>query len=123
MVHKEEIMKAIGAHGQWKTRLLQAIETGKFDGTVETVRVDNHCAFGKWLYGPTLDAKDKLSSHYKEVRELHARFHEQAARVVSLALEGKKQEARQALAIDGEYSKVSSQLTTAMSAWLKSLAA
>lgn len=123
MVHKEEIMKAISAHGLWKSRLTQAIETGKTDATVETVRADNQCAFGKWLYGMTLDAKDKLSPHYKEVRALHAKFHEVASYVLELALSGKKQEAQRLLSLDGEYAKVSSQLTTAMSAWTKSLPA
>lgn len=123
MIHKEEILKAIGAHGQWKTRLTQAIETGKMDVSVETVRLDNQCAFGKWLYGPTLDAKDKLSPQYKEVRSLHAKFHEVASQVLELALAGKKHEAQQLMSLNGEYAKVSSQLTAAMMAWAKGLAA
>lgn len=123
MVHKEEITKAIGAHGMWKTRLTQAIETGKMDATVDTVRVDNQCAFGKWLYGATLDAKDKTSSHYEEVRGLHAKFHQAAAQVVELAVAGKKREAQQLMSLEGEYTKVSSKLTAAMSAWVKGLAA
>ncbi|MCP9473563.1 MAG: CZB domain-containing protein [Nitrospira sp.] len=123
MIQKEEITKAISAHGLWKTRLSQAIATGKTDVTVATVRMDHQCAFGKWLYGPTLDAKDKLSSHYKEVLRLHAQFHEKAAQVLELAMAGKKQEAQQLMALDGDYAKASSQLTAAMTAWLKSLAA
>lgn len=123
MVHKEEIIKAISAHGLWKTRLSQAISTGKTDVSVETVRTDNQCAFGKWLYGPTLDPKDKLSPWYQEVKKLHAHFHETAAHVLELALSGKKQEAQALLSIEGEYAKISSQLTTAMSSWAKSLTA
>lgn len=123
MVHKEEITKAIGAHGMWKTRLTQAIDTGKMDANVDTVRVDNQCAFGKWLYGATLDAKDKTSPYYEEVRGLHAKFHQAAAQVVELAVAGKKREAQQLMSLEGEYTKVSSKLTAAMSAWVKGLAA
>ena len=72
MLNKEEIDKAIGAHGMWKTRLKQAIETGKSEVSVETIRQDNQCNFGKWLYGSTLSAADKSSAQYKTVRELHA---------------------------------------------------
>jgi methyl-accepting chemotaxis protein len=123
MIHKDEITKAIGAHGMWKARLAQAIETGKIDITVEKVRMDNQCAFGQWLYGASLDAKDRRSPHYEEVRRLHAQFHQVVSQVVELALAGKKQEARQLMSLEGEYSTVSSRLTAAMSAWSKTLAA
>jgi len=115
MVHKEEINKAIGAHGMWKTRLMQAIETGKLDATVDTVRMDNQCAFGKWLYGASLDAKDKKLSQYEEIRSLHAKFHQVASQVVELALAGKKQQALQLMSLEGGYTEVSSKLTIAMS--------
>lgn len=123
MIHKEEITKAIGAHGMWKTRLTQAIETGKVEATVETVRMDNQCAFGKWLYGASLDMNDKKSPHYEEVRKLHAKFHQVAAQVIELASVGKKREALQLMGLEGEYTKASSTLTASMSAWLKSMAA
>ncbi|TKB60729.1 MAG: hypothetical protein E8D48_12255 [Nitrospira sp.] len=123
MVHKEEIMKAIGAHGMWKTRLTQAIETGKIDAAVDTVRMDNQCAFGKWLYGTSLDANDKKSPHYEECKNLHAKFHQAAAQVVELAVVGKKHEAQQLMSLEGEYTKVSSKLTAAMSTWVKGMAA
>lgn len=38
MIQKEEITKVISNHGLWKTRLSQAIATGKTDVTVATVR-------------------------------------------------------------------------------------
>lgn len=123
MVQKEEITKAIGAHGMWKTRLTQAIESGKMDTSVETVRMDNQCAFGKWLHGTSLDSKDKTSAHYEGVKSLHAKFHQTAAQVVELALAGKKREAQHLMSLEGEYAKVSSKLTASMSAWVKSLAA
>ncbi|THJ17636.1 MAG: hypothetical protein CAF42_004555 [Nitrospira sp. CG24B] len=123
MVHKENIMKAIGAHGMWKTRLTQAIETGKIGAAVDTVLTDNQCAFDKWLYGTSLDANDKKSSHYEECKTLHAKFHQAAAQVVELAVVGKKREAPQLMSLEGEYPKVSSTLTAAMPTWVKGMAA
>ena len=117
MASIEELDKAIGAHGMWKTRLKQAIATGQSEVSVATIQQDNQCAFGKWLYGTTLSSQDKTSSHYKNVRQLHAQFHETAARVASLALSGKKVEAEAMMAIGGEYAAVSGKLTQAMIEW------
>ena len=119
MANIEELDKAIGAHGMWKTRLKTAIETGKTEVPVETIRQDNQCVFGKWLYGTTLTSVDKASSHYKTVRELHAEFHKTAARVTELALGGKKAEAEAMMALGGEYAGISGKLTQAMMAWKK----
>lgn len=117
MANIEELDKAIGAHGMWKTRLKVVIDTGKSDVSVETIRQDNQCAFGKWLYGNTHTAVDKASSHYKKVKELHAQFHVTAARVAELALKGKKAEAEAMMASGGEYSAISANLTRAMMEW------
>ena len=38
--------------------------------SAETIRQDNQCNFGKWLYGTSLSATDKSSAHYRSVREL-----------------------------------------------------
>lgn len=119
MASIEELDKAIGAHGAWKTRLKTAIETGKIDVSIDTIKVDNQCAFGKWFYGSTLTPQDKNSALYKTVKELHAEFHLIAAKVAELALNGKKADAEKLIAIGGEYSKISSKLTQAMIEWKK----
>lgn len=121
MADKAEIDKAIGAHGQWKNRLRQAIDTGKIDVAVETIQVDNQCVFGKWLYGPTFTAMDKTSTHYKTVKELHATFHKTAAKVVALALAGNKADAEKMMSSGGDYSSISAKLTAAMMEWKDSL--
>ncbi|MDI6743656.1 MAG: CZB domain-containing protein, partial [Smithella sp.] len=113
MANIEELDKAIGAHGMWKTRLKMAIEAGKTDTPVETIRQDNQCVFGKWLYGNTLTSVEKASQHYKTVKELHAEFHKTAARVAELALSGKKAEAETMMALSGEYAAISGKLTQA----------
>jgi len=121
MAQVQEIEKAIGAHGMWKARLKAAIDTGKSEMPVETIRVDNQCEFGKWLYGATLSAQDKTSPHYSKVKELHAQFHKTAARVAALALSGKKAEAEKMIASGGEYAEASAKLTGAMMEWDKSV--
>ena len=121
MADKAELDKAIAAHGMWKTRLKDAIEKGKIDKPAEMIRVDNRCTFGKWLYSPALNSVDKTSEHYKTVKDLHAEFHKTAARVVELALEGKRHEAEKMIGLDGEYAGVSSKLTSAMVGWKRSL--
>ncbi len=121
MADKAEIDKAVAAHGMWKTRLKMAIETGTVEVPVETIKQDNQCAFGKWLYGASLTAGDKTSTHYKSVKELHAKFHKSAARVAELALAGKKSEAEALMALRGEFSDASADLTAAMIAWKKSV--
>lgn len=118
---KDEINAAIAAHSQWKVRLKGAIDTGKLDVPIGTIRVDDQCAFGKWLHGDTLPAEVKASPHYAKVRELHARFHQVAAAVAEAALAGRKAEAEASMGITGEYGRASADLTRAMMDWLASV--
>lgn len=122
MLDTGEIDKAIYAHGMWKIRLKTAIDTGAFDTPVDTIRVDNQCAFGKWLYGETLDAADRASIDYQAVRKLHAEFHQAAARVAELALAGRKPEAEKLMGPDAEFASVSMKLTMAMMDWKQHVA-
>lgn len=108
---------AIAAHARWKSNLRQAIETGRSDYTVERVRPDHVCEFGRWLLDRPV--AEKLTQHYRTVRDLHARFHMEAARVLELALAGKRDEANAAMAIGGPFSKISTKLTAAITAWKK----
>ena len=117
---KEEITKAIGAHGMWKARLKSAIDTGKTDASVADVGKDNVRAFGQWLYGSTVDATTKSSGEFKEVQKLHAEFHKVAAQVLQLALQGKKAEADKMMAQGSAFTDVSGRLTSAMMRWQKS---
>ena len=119
MASIDEINKAIGAHGMWKQRLRQAIDTGQSEFSVERVRPDNLCDFGKWLHA--LPAKDSSSAHWKSVQELHAKFHTEAARVLELAVKGQKQKAEAGLSPDSGFAKISLELTSAMMKWKGSL--
>lgn len=116
---KEDIKTAISAHGAWKARLKTAIDSGKIETPIATIRQDNQCIFGKWLYGSTITAEVRSSPNYKTARELHADFHKAAGEVAELATAGKKAEAEKMLALGGKYADASAKLTTAMMAWLK----
>ncbi len=116
---KEEIKKAVGDHGTWKKKLKDAIKTGKIDVQISTIKADDQCSFGKWLYGSTITEKEKSSNHYKEVCELHAAFHDKASKVAQHATSGRKEAAVKMLEVNGEFTTASAALTTSMMAWLK----
>lgn len=112
-----QINSAIAAHGTWKLRLADAIDKGTFEMTAEQVAIDNRCAFGTWLHGTDLSAADKTTDSYSTVLKLHAQFHREAAAVLRLALAGKKEDAKDALAPGSTYAHTSAELTRAMMAW------
>lgn len=113
------IIKAIAAHGMWKNHLHEAIITGKSHFKIEQVRGDSECEFGKWLQ--MLAHGEQQATHYQTVQALHTQFHQEAARVLQLALTGRKAEAEKAMALGGSFAKVSAQLTLAMTKWRDSL--
>src|SRR5262249_37042727 len=121
MIDVNLLDKAITAHASWKNRLRTAVSSGEFDTPVATVKADNQSEFGKWMCGASLTAADKQSETYRTVRDLHAKFHQDAAKVVELATSGQKQEADKAIGLGGFYAKSSSTLTEAMIRWRNNL--
>jgi methyl-accepting chemotaxis protein len=119
MATREELGKAIGAHGLWKVRLRDAIAAGASEMTPAQIEADDLCVFGKWLHG--LGEPDTQSEHYDTVHSLHKAFHKEAARVLRLALTGSRIEASQALEIGGAFAIASAALTRAMMNWRKSV--
>jgi hypothetical protein len=111
----DEIKKAIGAHGTWKLKLRTAISLGRSDAEPTQVQCDNLCDFGKWLYGPTIDEVTRAGMPYQVVKRLHAEFHECAAKVLKLALDGQK-DAAEALMVS-EYNERSDKLIRALTKW------
>ena len=116
----EQINKALLAHGAWKHRLNTAVTTGKSEFTVAQVETDDRCDFGQWFYG--LPADLRATQCANKVRELHAQFHREAARVLGLALRGDKEHALKALGPGEKYSTVSGQLTLNLQKWERELA-
>lgn len=118
---KKEIQSAIAMHSMWKARLDNCIETGEFDTPVHVVEMDNQCYLGKWLYGESIPSAIRQSEAYQTVKESHARFHQVAAKVVELALEGNKEEAYRLMSGNGEYTKATTDLVNKMMVWASNL--
>lgn len=48
---------------------------GKTEVPVGTIRVDDQCAFGKWLRSASLPPELACNRPYQSVKTLHAGFH------------------------------------------------
>jgi methyl-accepting chemotaxis protein len=116
MSTQDQINAAISAHAAWKTRLKSAIDSGSSEVSPSVVQQDNLCDFGKWLQG-TAATENKSSPHYAKCVERHRHFHIVAARVLSFALSGKKDEALHSMGLQGDYTQASAALTKAMMDW------
>lgn len=117
---QEEIQRAIEAHARWKRELHSAIETGKSEFAVENVCQDDRCVFGKWLYAQ--DETISAAPRFKCIRTTHADFHLEAARILGLALEGRKEEAKKAFSYGSKFTGISNKLTAEMTAWKREAA-
>ena len=111
---KDQINAAIGVHGMWKTRIRTAAQTGLSEWKPDFVDSSHNCDFGKWLDSFPEGAKQ---ADYKKVFALHADFHKEAARVLRMALNGKKEEAEKAISLGSPYEKLTVSLTKAMMEW------
>lgn len=112
-----QIEQAIGTHGLFKLRLKSAIALGRLEGSVATLGSHINCPFGKWMASAAVAPATKASTQYANVDLLHARFHVAAAKVASLAIDGKPVEAAAALERDGEFGIAAAELTAAMLDW------
>lgn len=117
-----EVRKALGAHATWKALLREAIETGSSGFSVDRVAAENGCEFGKWLLVGDLPENAKSHPRFASVCRLHAEFHKVAANVLKLALDKKKNEALQQLSSNGVYTRLSTDLTKELVAWLSDVA-
>ena len=109
-----QIRVALASHAMWKHHLEAAIRTGRAARPADEVRREDRCAFGAWLLG--LEPL-RAVPQFGEVRELHARFHEEAARVLELAVAGQAVAAAQAMAERGRFERASRDLREALERW------
>ena len=112
-----QITKAIGAHGKWKARLVDAIESGSHKEDIAKVALDNACEFGKWLH--SADVAPEYVQLRDQAKAEHAQFHKEAAAVLRLIDAGKVNDARFAIDMDGSFAAISRELTATMTAWRK----
>lgn len=99
------IEQAIAAHADWRTRLEQAIPARGGGLHVGDVAADDRCELGR-LLADLPEAED--DDHLRQLRCEHTRFHEHAARIVQMALDGRVAAATRAL--QGEYELISAEL-------------
>jgi Chemoreceptor zinc-binding domain len=111
----ERIDAAIAAHELWKTRLLGVIETGSSEWVPRTVKADNQCEFGRWLYA--FSPEEKAIPHYNVVKHLHAQFHIEAGRILDIALRGDQGNAVAELAEGSSYAGISTALINELLNW------
>ena len=111
----QEIKKATGAHGAWKLKLTSAVSLGSTKLDPKTVKCDDQCDFGKWLYGSTIDNDMKSSMPYKVITRLHAEFHVCASQVLAQVVDGNIKGASNQL--EGEYTEKSDKLMRALNKW------
>ncbi len=102
-----QIDAALHAHAQWFIKLRMAIDKGSSEFKPEIVKTDNACAFGKWLYG-NFPAKQKETTLYKEIKDLHANFHAEAGKVLELAIGNQKNVALKAVEAGSPLRQISS---------------
>ncbi len=111
------LKNAIAAHAAWTARLKAALVSRQLDIPVNTVKADDQCQFGKWLYGKEVSAAEMQGEHYRTTRQLHTQFHEEAAKVAQMAVAGQKEAAEQAMGPTSEYVRISSALTKVLNKW------
>lgn len=111
---RAQVSAAINAHALWKAHLGTAITLGSAPFKVEDVGRDDRCKLGQWLHGLR---GEKNAPQFEEVRALHAHFHEEAAKVLDLALSGRADEARARVAPESEYATTSTRLVEALLRW------
>ena len=121
MKTSEQLDMAITAHAKWKGRLRDAIETGRSDWSLQRLRSDTLCDFGKWLQ--TLPLSERLAERFQRIRDLHRDFHAEAAKILSMALSGQRAEAEAALALGSAFGGISCRLVLELEAWRQSAAA
>jgi hypothetical protein len=98
----------IDAHLAWSGKLLSTLH-GLNNETIDipTVRVDDHCVLGKWLYST---AKEKFSHlpEYSELKMVHQQFHLCAADILKDHKEGMTERAYKK--VEGDFKLYSSRV-------------
>ncbi len=111
----DQIDLALNAHRLWRERLKAAIRTGEFTQDVSIVRDASCCNFGVWLRH--LPPPERQTRAWKQVEQLHVRFHQEAAVVLTHALAGKKGEAEKLFGDKGSFTLTSEKLAEALREW------
>lgn len=105
--------EAIAAHTSWKLKLRTFIKgEGQLDAA--TVRKDDQCALGQWIYGD--GAKHQADPEFQALKSEHAHFHVAAAAVVEQATQGDRLGAETMIGPASDFGKISSRVVASISA-------
>ena len=100
-----DLDSALVAHAEWKAKLRRAIERHQqLDSG--TIRKDNCCVLGKWIYG-TAQVQYPNMPEVETCRQFHAQFHQEAANVAEVINAGRYHEAEEMLKARKPYSEAS----------------
>lgn len=113
--HALEVDRAIAAHAQWRSRLAEAVTSGRCEGDPAEIERDDQCELGRWLHD--LPAESRADEGCLSVFEMHSWFHREAGRVVKLVQEKRLDEARAAIAPDSLFDVSSRQLVELLERW------
>jgi hypothetical protein len=111
----DQLDLALDAHLLWRERLAQSVRTRASDVAVELVADDSCCNFGLWLRH--LPGEEKSNPQWREAHQLHVEFHQEAAAVLTLALQGEAAGAEQRLAEGGTFTQASDKLGSSLRRW------
>jgi hypothetical protein len=116
----ERIDAALASHEFRKGWLASVIESGSSEWGPQTVKADNHCDLGRWLYA--CPPEEKAMPHYDVVKHLHAQFHIEAGRILDIALRGDRDNAIAEMAEGRRYAEISAALIAELLNWKAKLA-
>jgi hypothetical protein len=108
----DALTQANAAHDEWRAHLRSMIATGVTGIDPRQIRRDDDCDFGKWL--KSRKGNGKSAVRWKDLADLHARFHEATARVVELVDGRRRAEAITALGPGGEFTLAAADLRNAI---------
>jgi aerotaxis receptor len=90
--HELDFDQVIAAHQQWRVTLRNAALKGK-TLDVATIKRDDCCALGKWIYGPGGQRWSKVPA-FTELVSHHKKFHQEAGRVAEAIAQGRTEQAQ-----------------------------
>lgn len=113
----DAIYKVISTRGVCSQKLRRFFCFTGIKPLADKARVDNDCSFGKWLHERMESSKEKESSYYLEIVQLHAEFNAASGEILNLALLGEKDKACKLMGLSDEFAQKSCYLKKKMKAW------
>lgn len=104
--------QAIGAHSQWKIKLLTAVNGGEVPDQAKCC-VDNQCDLGKWIYNEGQKAHG-ARPEFIALRETHKKFHGTVGEVIDLVSQKKVADAKKNI-LEGAFYQRSKDVVKAIS--------